>query len=241
MAMTAGASSGGVQSDINVTPMIDVLLVLLIIFMITQPLSRMAMDIQVPPPDTPQTNQTPPNQIVLELGDNGSFTINGQPVPKDQLDTQIHAIYDQRPAKLLFIKAGPNRLYQDVVEAMDVARGAGAHIIGLTPQEANNQTSPGHGQSLHPCGGRSSAPVRASGRDGPGRGGGPQVGPRARVRPGPPWPGAAVLGACTCLRPGRLSAGGRCRGRGPAARYLPPVRCPPTPPRPPRACPPLLT
>ena len=51
MAMTAGASSGGVQSDINVTPMIDVLLVLLIIFMITQPLSRMAMDVQVPPPD----------------------------------------------------------------------------------------------------------------------------------------------------------------------------------------------
>ncbi|HEX3273885.1 MAG TPA: biopolymer transporter ExbD [Gemmatimonadales bacterium] len=139
MAMTAGASSGGVQSDINVTPMIDVLLVLLIIFMITQPLSRMAMDIQVPPPDTPQTNQTPPNQIVLELGDNGSYTINGQPVPKDQLDTQIHAIYDQRPAKLLFIKAGPNRLYQDVVEAMDVARGAGVQIIGFTPQEANNQ------------------------------------------------------------------------------------------------------
>ena len=139
MAMSAGGSSGGVQSDINVTPMIDVLLVLLIIFMITQPLSRMAMDVQVPPPDTPQTNQTPPNQIVLELADNGSYAINGQPVPKDQLDTQIHAIYDQRPAKLLFIKAGPNRIYQDVVEAMDVARGAGVQIIGFTPQEANNQ------------------------------------------------------------------------------------------------------
>jgi biopolymer transport protein ExbD len=137
MAMTAGASRGGVQSDINVTPMIDVLLVLLIIFMITQPLSRMAMDVQVPPPDETKTTQTPPNQIVLELADDGSYTINGQPVPKDQLDTQIHAIYDQRPAKLLFIKAGPNRLYQDVVEAMDVARGAGVQIIGFTPQEAN--------------------------------------------------------------------------------------------------------
>ena len=66
-----------------------------------------------------------------------SYSINGQPVPKDQLDTQIHAIYDQRPAKLLFIKAGPNRIYQDVVEAMDVARGAGVQIIGFTPQEAN--------------------------------------------------------------------------------------------------------
>ena len=57
MSMSAGGSNPGeVSSEINVTPMIDVLLVLLIIFMITQPLSRMAMDVQVPPPDTPQTN-----------------------------------------------------------------------------------------------------------------------------------------------------------------------------------------
>jgi biopolymer transport protein ExbD len=139
MAMSTGGPSGGVQSDINVTPMIDVLLVLLIIFMITQPLSRMALDVQVPPPEETATTKAPPSQIVLELGDDGSYAINGQPVPKDQLDTQIHAIYDQRPAKLLFIKAGPNRIYQDVVEAMDVARGAGVQIIGFTPQEANAQ------------------------------------------------------------------------------------------------------
>src|SRR6266850_1256975 len=86
MAMTAGASSGGVQSDINVTPMIDVLLVLLIIFMITQPLSRMALDVQVPPPDETVTTKTPPSQIVLELADNGGYSINGQPVPRGQLE-----------------------------------------------------------------------------------------------------------------------------------------------------------
>ena len=133
--VTAGASSGGVQSDINVTPMIDVLLVLLIIFMIPQPLSRMAMDVQVPPDET-KTNTPPPNQIVLELADDGSYSINGQPVRRTS-STPRSAIYDQRPAKLLFIKAGPNRIYQDVVEAMDVARGAGVQIIGFTPQEAN--------------------------------------------------------------------------------------------------------
>jgi biopolymer transport protein TolR len=135
----AGMSSGGrgaVSSEPNVVPMIDILLVLLIIFMITQPLSRMAMDVQVPPPEPPTATKTPPSQIVLELADDGGYAINGQPVPVDQLDTQIHAIYDQRPAKLLFIKAGPNRIYQEVIEAMDVARGAGVQIIGFTPQDA---------------------------------------------------------------------------------------------------------
>ena len=135
MSMTAG-NSGGVNSDINVTPMIDVLLVLLIIFMITQPLSRKALDIQVPPPNSTTESTAASNQIVLELANDGSYAINSQPVPKDQLDTQIHAVFDNRPAKLLFIKAGANRLYQDVIDAMDVARGAGVQIIGFTPKEA---------------------------------------------------------------------------------------------------------
>jgi biopolymer transport protein TolR len=139
MAGAEAAPRGGLSSEPNVVPMIDILLVLLIIFMITQPLSRMAMDVQVPPPDTPQTTKAPPSQIVLELYDDGGYAINGQPVPKDQLDTQIHAIYDARPAKLLFIKAGPNRIYQDVIDAMDVARGAGVQIIGFTPREADKK------------------------------------------------------------------------------------------------------
>jgi biopolymer transport protein ExbD len=139
MAGGGGNVQGEVSSEPNVVPMIDILLVLLIIFMITQPLSRMAMDVQVPPPEETTTTQQANNQIVLELGDDGTYAINGQPVPKDQLDTQIHAIFDPRPAKLLFIKAGANRIYQDVVEAMDVARGAGVQIIGFTPQEADRQ------------------------------------------------------------------------------------------------------
>jgi biopolymer transport protein TolR len=139
MAGGGGGARGQVSSEPNVVPMIDILLVLLIIFMITQPLSRMAMDVQVPPPDNTTTTQQANNQIVLELADDGSYAINGQPIPKDQLDTQIHAIFDPRPAKLLFIKAGANRIYQDVVESMDVARGAGVQIIGFTPQEANKK------------------------------------------------------------------------------------------------------
>ena len=106
MAGGSGHVRGEVASEPNVVPMIDILLVLLIIFMITQPLSRMAMDVQVPPPEQTTVTQQANNQIVLELNDDGGYAINGQPVPKDQLDTQIHAIFDPRPAKLLFIKAG---------------------------------------------------------------------------------------------------------------------------------------
>ena len=124
MSMSAGGSNPGeVSSEINVTPMIDVLLVLLIIFMITQPLSRMAMDVQVPPPDTPQTNQQPSFQIVLELRDDGTYAINSQPSPKEQLDAQL------RMALQL------ERLGVDVIEAMDIARGAGVQVIGFTPKD----------------------------------------------------------------------------------------------------------
>lgn len=147
MAMSVGTQGAHSSiNDINVTPMIDVLLVLLIIFMITQPLSRMTLKVQVPPP--PQPTNSPPsesNQIVLEMPDNGNYLINGQPVPKAQLDAQLHAIYDPRPAKLLFVKPGQNRIFQDVVEAMDVARGAGVQVIGFTPKEADVAVAPSGG------------------------------------------------------------------------------------------------
>lgn len=135
MAMSAGGDAGGVNSEINVTPMIDVLLVLLIIFMIIQPLNRQTIPIQVPPMQNTATASGPSNQIVLEIRDDGTYAINGQVVPKDQLDAQIHSVYDARPVKLLFVKPGPNRIYQDVIDAMDVARGAGVLVIGFTPAD----------------------------------------------------------------------------------------------------------
>jgi biopolymer transport protein TolR len=136
----AGASSnepGEVNSEINVTPMIDVLLVLLIIFMIVQLVVRNVVEIQIPPVDTGALSDAPSTQIVLELRDDGSYVINGTPHPKANLDQAFHTIYDQRPAKLLFIKPGQNRLYGDLIEAIDIAKGAGVEVVGLTPIEAN--------------------------------------------------------------------------------------------------------
>jgi biopolymer transport protein ExbD len=135
MAMGSTGGGEGLSSDINVTPLIDVLLVLLIIFMITQPLSRKAFDVQVPPEQQAKSKQQPSAQIVLELTSDGSYTINKQPYTTSQLDQAFHQIYDTRPAKLLFIKAAPNRKYLDVMQAMDIAHGAGVQVIGFTPAE----------------------------------------------------------------------------------------------------------
>lgn len=135
MGMSTGGGRG-ISAEPNVIPMIDILLVLLIIFMISQPLSRMTIHVQVPPPETAKAPEGPSNQIVLELRGDGTYAINSQPVPKDQLKTQLQAIFDPRPAKLMFVKAAPNRIYQDVIEAMDVARGAGVQVIGFTPKDA---------------------------------------------------------------------------------------------------------
>jgi len=136
MAMGVGGSGSGLTSDINVTPMIDVLLVLLIIFMITLPLSRRKFDVQVPPEQKNQPKQNQQSQqIVLELTADGGYAFNTQPLPKAQLDAKFHELYDNRPAKLLFIKSAPNRHYGEVIEVMDIARGAGVQVIGFTPPE----------------------------------------------------------------------------------------------------------
>ncbi len=135
MAGGGSAAPGEVNHEPNVIPMIDIMLVLLIIFMVSQPLARMAMDVQVPPPETASKSRASSNQIVLELTADGGYAINTQPVPKDQLDTQLHAIFDPRPAKLMFVKSAPERTYQEVIEAMDIARGAGVQVIGFTPAQ----------------------------------------------------------------------------------------------------------
>ena len=136
MAMGGGNPSEGLQNEINVTPMIDVLLVLLIIFMMVIPMSRKAIDLQLPDPTPDNTPQgPPPSQIVLEVLPGNVFKINSQPVAKNDLQKRLKEIYDPRPDKIMFIKGDPTVKYSDVINAMDAARGAGVKVIGATPKE----------------------------------------------------------------------------------------------------------
>ncbi len=136
MSMATGGG-GGLTNDINVTPMIDVLLVLLIIFIMAVPMMRKAIDLQLPDP-TPQPNvsQTPPDQIVLQVLPAGAYKINSEAVTRDALGGRLKEIFAPRPDKIIFVKGDPTVKYQDVIYAMDQSRAAGVKVIGIPPKDA---------------------------------------------------------------------------------------------------------
>lgn len=138
MGMSVGGGGGGLTSEPNVVPMIDIMLVLLIIFMIMQPMMRKAVDLQLPDPQPAVvTANQASDQIVLEVLPGGSYAVNKEPLTKEQLAARLKEIYDPRPDKIIFVKGDPTVIYQDVIFAMDQARGAGVKVIGVPPKDTN--------------------------------------------------------------------------------------------------------
>jgi biopolymer transport protein TolR len=133
MAMSTGGGKGGPSWQINMTPMIDVLLVLLIIFMVIQPTLQKGIEVQVPPVEE-QPSESSPDQITLEIRPGPDYLINGIPVPAGELRAQIRGIFAERPRKVLFVKGAEDIVYGDVVRAVDAARGAGIDVVGLVPR-----------------------------------------------------------------------------------------------------------
>ena len=136
MGMDVGSGKGGPRAEINVTPFVDVVLVLLIIFMVLTPLVLREIGVTIPrKADQEVTADVAAQQVVLELKADGRILFAGRTVALGDLGRQVHRVFSKRRSKLLFIRVDDDAGYETAVKVMDTCRGAGVTTLGMTTKK----------------------------------------------------------------------------------------------------------